>query len=112
MNLTSLCLFSGCPVLSSEPSYGSSLVASIAGGHELALVTLTFLGVSTLTGSLDGKVSLVSNKGWENVFERLSFLKIVLLKLALLDMYVMPESVMISLELLELSGNGGPGRQE
>lgn len=84
----------------------------MAGGHELALVMLTFLGVSTLTGSLDGKVSLVSNKGWENVFERLSFLKIVLLKLALLDMYVMPESVMISLELLELSGGGGPGRQE
>ena len=63
MNLTSLCLFSSCPVLSSEPSYGSSLVASMAGGHELALVMLTFLGVSTLTGSLDGKVSLVSNRG-------------------------------------------------
>ena len=84
----------------------------MAGGHELALVMLTFLGVSTLTGSLDGKVSLVSNRGWENVLERLSFLKMVLLKLALLDMTVMPGSVMTLLELMELSGGGGPGRQE
>ena len=111
-NLTSRCLLSGCLAVSSESSHGSSLLASMAGGHELALVTLTFLGVSTLTGSLNSKVSLVNNPGWENVFDRLSFLKIVQLKLALLDMYVMPGSVIMSLELLESSGIGAPGRQE
>lgn len=101
----------------SERSCGLSVVTSMAGGQELALVILAFLPASALTGSLASEEPSVSDErivkpGWENVFDRLGFRKSVLLKREVLGIIVMPGRLWLSSLSLESSWGTFPGRQE
>ena len=66
----------------------------MAGGQELTLVILGFLTGRKVNDSLDGRVLSLSyactKPGWENVFERLCFLSVVLSNKEMLVISEMP----------------------